>query len=220
MENFDTEVNDSAHELNVMREEGRGVYRRSIDDGDAGEGVGSGFNAIDSSPVFLFGNLLNDLSLCEKEMEGDFGVSNPIQSGDIVEVGCSKSVAHGDFTNSKSQLRHSKVKQLQRRLQILEEDTEATKNEFFACVDECNQLLNEVTQKFYTVHQYLRSPMIGEECVEGALILGTDKGKTMRTGLLQVLYQEPNPSLVTRIHKADIFTLQGPPGGMQKLLNQ
>ncbi|XP_042485614.1 uncharacterized protein LOC122065833 [Macadamia integrifolia] len=202
MENLDTEVNDSAHELNVMREDWT-VYKRNISDGDTGEGVGSGFKSNNLPPASLLGNLLNDLSLCEKEREGDFGVSSPIRSGEIMEVGCSRCMAHGDFTNSKSQLHLRKVKELHRRLQNLEEDTKAMKNEFVACVDECNQLLNEVSQKFYSVNQRIRSRMIGEDCVEGALILGTDKGKTTRTGLLQVLYQEPNPSLVTRAHKTD-----------------
>ncbi|KAJ4958391.1 hypothetical protein NE237_025502 [Protea cynaroides] len=212
MENFDTEDNDSAHELNEMRENESGFYRRSISDGDAGERIAIELDSIDSSRV-----------LCEKELERDLRVSIQNQADEeIMELRHSRSNVHGDSPDGKrkSRLQLNVVKKLHRRLQILEEDTETMKKELFAGVDDNNELLNEISQKLYDVQQHLRNQRTGEMSENGELLSATDQGRTKRVGLLQVLYQEPNPALVTRVHKADMFTLEDSTGDIKKCLNQ
>ncbi|KAJ4977156.1 hypothetical protein NE237_002262 [Protea cynaroides] len=132
--NFDTEDNNSAHELNVMSEKERGFCRRSISDGGAGEKTAIELDSIDSSGT-----------LCEKELERDLRVSIQNQADEeTMELRPSRSNVHGYFPDDKrkSLFQLSEVKKLHKKLQIVEEDTETIKNELFTSVYNCNQLLN------------------------------------------------------------------------------
>lgn len=90
------------------------------------------------------------------------------------------------------------VKQLDERLGILEDEGEILKGEFMRSMQERAELIDEVRNHFEDMHYYfrLKSQECGDISSQGALTI--EPLKKERSGLLQLLCQESNPSLLTR----------------------
>ncbi|XP_020547974.1 uncharacterized protein LOC110011683 [Sesamum indicum] len=94
--------------------------------------------------------------------------------------------------------RKAEIEQLEARLRVLEEEAEMLKGALLESVEERAKLMNEVNEHFQTIRHCLRQKEIekGELCGHGVRIVSTFKDTG--AGLLQILCQESNPSLVNR----------------------
>lgn len=90
------------------------------------------------------------------------------------------------------------VKLLDERLRILEDEGEILKGEFMRSMQERAQLIDEVRNHFEDMHYHfhLKRQECGFISSYGAVTI--EPLKKERTGLLQVLCQESNPSVLPR----------------------
>ncbi|KAG8379779.1 hypothetical protein BUALT_Bualt07G0125800 [Buddleja alternifolia] len=83
--------------------------------------------------------------------------------------------------------RKAEMKRLEGRLRVLEEEAEMLKGAFLESVEGRRKLMSEIYEHFETIQK--------RELERAEL---HTHGKNRRAGLLQVLWQESNPSLVNR----------------------
>ncbi|KAF8407176.1 hypothetical protein HHK36_006302 [Tetracentron sinense] len=171
---------------------------------------GSGCNDLEEGKFFKV----------EKESETDLRVLSLNQVAEELKESGLGSKAQRDSHDSKVVLQVNEVEQVHMRLRILEEEAEVMKKAFFGSVEERTELLKEISQQFQIIYQCLRSRVTREKSLGGFSIDTRNKDGSMRTGLLQVLHRDTNPSLVTRVLRANMLTFHDPAGAMNECLNR
>ncbi|KAI3455285.1 hypothetical protein Pfo_011948 [Paulownia fortunei] len=94
--------------------------------------------------------------------------------------------------------RKAEIKQLEGRLRVLEEEAEMLKGDLLESVEERTKLMTEIHEHFDSLQHYLLQRELdrGELYGHGVQIISLKKDR--RAGLLQVLCQESNPSIVNK----------------------
>lgn len=154
-----------------------------------------------------FGMLVSN----EKETSTDLRVLSSKQDAGKQPLGHSEVQAWSKYHKGMVVFQAGEVEQLNKRLQILEEDAAVIKQSFFSSVEERKKLIREIHQLFQIIHHFLclQSQGTGEKTHAGALIINPHKDGRMGTGLSQVLIQDSNPALVTRGLRANMLAFQG-----------
>ncbi|GFZ04057.1 hypothetical protein Acr_16g0006810 [Actinidia rufa] len=93
----------------------------------------------------------------------------------------------------------SAVDRIGDRLRILEEEVDVMKRDFIEGMEERKKLMDEISQQFQVLKQYLR---YGNGV--GVLIVNPRKNGRGGTGLSQVLHWQSNPSLFIRDPRANM----------------
>ncbi|KAF5453251.1 hypothetical protein F2P56_028167, partial [Juglans regia] len=127
----------------------------------------------------------------------DSNVSAPKK---IVNPQCCSSKACISNCKGKGVLQAEIVQQLNGRLKILEEETETMKKDIFGALQESRVLLNEICKQFLIIQRCicLQNPAIGQTCVDDTLAANSPKDGKMGAGLSDIIFPEPNLSLITR----------------------
>ncbi|KAJ4718476.1 Calcium-binding EF-hand family protein isoform 1 [Melia azedarach] len=98
------------------------------------------------------------------------------------------------------------VEELNERLKILEEETEAMKQAFIETMEERKKLVNEIYQDFLKIHhrRHFGNQVTEVKVLDRSLIVNPSNEAEMGSGLLQVLCEDSNPCIVTRDHRANM----------------
>ncbi|RZC61943.1 hypothetical protein C5167_023695 [Papaver somniferum] len=144
-------------------------------------------------------------------------LSNPINSSSssgedlgVMSEGSSefKSTSNGD--SRKCQKLGFQFCEIEKLLEILEEDNYNMRKAFFAGVEERSELVSEVYRLFQVIQQRIRDHQTTDEKSLPGSLTSFSEDESTATGLPQVLLQATNPSLVTRVRKANIPAIQKP----------
>ncbi|MCL7024796.1 hypothetical protein MKW94_030569 [Papaver nudicaule] len=128
-----------------------------------------------------------------------------------------RSTSNGDF--KKCEKLEFQLGEIEKLLEILEEDNHVMSKALFVGVEERSELVNEVYGLFQVIQQRIRDHQTADEkSLQGSVTSFNEDARTA-IGLPQVLLQDANPSLVTRgkILKADIPAFDQKPTSPQVL---
>ncbi|XP_010244908.1 PREDICTED: uncharacterized protein LOC104588603 [Nelumbo nucifera] len=187
MENFHNEKDEFYNESVVMKHKERESCKRGVGDNESEEGVSTGSRCctVNSSSSFVVSTLVGGASSCGKDCRTNCRSSNSNQTSKN-SSGDSGSRTSKHSNVDKIRLRLSAIKQLDMRLQILEEDTKNFREAFLKAIDERNELMNEIGRIFQTMHQCLRNKKTeGKplECARTPLILEEEDTKNLKEAL-------------------------------------
>ncbi|XP_021813324.1 uncharacterized protein LOC110756230 isoform X1 [Prunus avium] len=111
-------------------------------------------------------------------------------------------------STSKAVVCNSEVEELNERLRILEEETETMKQELFESAQERKKLMNDIYQQFQMLEIDPRYLVAREfKSTDENTSVNSSQDERMGTSLLDILHQDPHPSLVTRNLRANALAL-------------
>lgn len=142
--------------------------------------------------VGILGNLINEYdNLCrtycdnvgmlvsnEKEPQTDLRVFSSEQDDQrLLPLSCSERETWSKYNKGNIVSQAGEVEKLNRKLQILEDDTETVKRAFFSSVEERRILIHEIHELFQIIHHFLclQSKGRDEKTHAGALIIPPHK---------------------------------------------
>ncbi|XP_047959130.1 uncharacterized protein LOC125204499 [Salvia hispanica] len=118
---------------------------------------------------------------------------------------CKKQLVQPTSTSSSDNWRgEAEIKRLEGRLKILEEEAEILKGALLESAEESRTLIGDIHLQLYTVQRHLlqRGAERGESRSHG---IPRVKERERRAGLLQILYQEANPSIVNKVSRTKVL---------------
>lgn len=92
------------------------------------------------------------------------------------------------------------IKPIEQRLRILEEEDEVLKESIFRSMEERKILMDEILQQFQDIYNHLNGRIIIQEREPNSSSIQALK-EEKKPGLMQVLWQDSNPSLIIRYAK-------------------